>query len=68
LLRGSLQMPFESPNRTKERVLTEGDQLWMMAQQEYDNPALWKPIAAANGILNPRKLGGITSLKVPSIK
>ncbi|MEG1942748.1 MAG: hypothetical protein RR049_02940 [Angelakisella sp.] len=68
MLRGSMQMPFESPNRTKERVLTEGDQLWMMAQQEYDNPALWKPIAAANGILNPRKLGGITSLKVPSIK
>ncbi|MEG0109903.1 MAG: hypothetical protein RR675_02205 [Oscillospiraceae bacterium] len=40
----------------------------MMAQQEYDNPAMWKPIAKANDILNPRSLDGITALKVPSIK
>lgn len=68
VLKKSIQMPFESPNRTKERTLTQGDQLWMMANQEYDDPAMWKPIASANGILNPRKLGGVTTLKVPSIK
>lgn len=64
----SKQNTFNSPNRTKERMLTEGDQLWMMAQQEYDDPALWKVIAEANGILNPRKLSRAMTLKVPSIK
>lgn len=62
------QNTFSSPNRTKERMLTEGDQLWMLAQQEYDDPALWKVIAEANGILNPRKMNRAMALKVPSIK
>ncbi|MEG0338453.1 MAG: hypothetical protein RR573_00890 [Oscillospiraceae bacterium] len=68
ILQKKKMRPFASPNRTKERTLTEGDQLWMLAQQEYDNPAMWKPIAKANDILNPRSLDGITALKVPSIK
>ncbi|MEG0649000.1 MAG: hypothetical protein RR764_04105 [Oscillospiraceae bacterium] len=68
ILQTKKMLPFASPNRTKERVLTQGDQLWMLAQQEYDNPAMWKPIAKANDILNPRSLDGITALKVPSIK
>lgn len=59
---------FSSPNRTKERTLTEGDPLWLMAQQEYDDPAMWRTIAEANGILNPRKISGAMRLKVPSIK
>lgn len=62
------QLPFESPDRTKERTLTQGDQLWMIAGQEYDDPAKWKVIAEANDILNPRKLEGATTLKVPSIR
>lgn len=62
------QMQPESPDRTKERTLAQGDQLWMIAGQEYDDPAQWKVIAEANGILNPRKLERAAVLKVPSIK
>ncbi len=61
--------PFESPDRTKERFLHQGDQLWMVAADEYGDPEQWKVIARANGILNPRALGGKgMSLKVPSIR
>ena len=68
LLQRRMIRTFSSPNRTKERTLTEGDPLWLMAQQEYDDPAMWRTIAEANGILNPRKISGAMRLKVPSIK
>lgn len=68
LTQHTAQYPFHSPDRTKERMLSEGDQLWMMAQREYDDPAKWKVIAQANNILNPRKVESAVSLKVPSIK
>lgn len=58
----------ESPNRTKERLLQEQDQLWMLAEREYDDPAMWRVIAEANGIMNPRKLRGAAVLKLPSIR
>ncbi len=60
--------PFESPDRTKERVLSYGDPLWLLANQEYDDPAQWKVIADANSVLNPREFSQSMTLKVPSIK
>lgn len=68
VIQQSAQQPNESPDRTKERTLAQGDQLWMIAGQEYDDPGQWKVIAQANGILNPRKLERAVVLKVPSIK
>lgn len=68
ILQKSKRQTFNSPNRTKERVLTQGDPLWLMAQQEYDDPAMWRTIAEANGILNPRRPGPARALRVPSIK
>ena len=62
------QYPLESPDRTKQRTLHHGDQLWMMAQDEYGDVSRWKTIAEANGILNPRAIGGVVRLKVPSIR
>lgn len=62
------QFPKESPDRTKQRTLHYGDQLWMMAQDEFGDPARWKTIASANDILNPRAISGVMSLKVPSIR
>jgi len=62
------QYPRESPDRTKQRTLHYGDQLWMMAQEEYGDVAHWKTIAQANGILNPRTISGAARLKVPSIR
>ncbi len=60
--------PFQSPDRTKSRTLVQGEQLWMMAHDEYDDPEKWKTIAKANNILNPRKIEVATNIKVPSIK
>ncbi len=59
--------PRESPDRTKSRVLIRGSHLWHLASQEYDDPAMWRVIAEANGIDNPRlPLGGV-ALKVPAL-
>jgi hypothetical protein len=64
----SKEYPMESPDRTKQRTLHYGDQLWMMAQEEYGDVAHWKTIAASNGILNPRTIDRVVRLKVPSIR
>ncbi|HPD88967.1 MAG TPA: hypothetical protein PLU75_05795 [Oscillospiraceae bacterium] len=68
IINGIKQLPFSSPNRTKERTLLEGDQLWMLADREYNDPAMWKVIAESNDVLNPRKLGSTKNYIVPSIK
>ncbi len=60
--------PFQSPDRTKSRTLVQGEQLWMMAHEEYDDPEKWKTIAKANKILNPRKVEVAANIKVPSIR
>lgn len=62
------QYPMESPDRSKQRMLTYGDKLWMMSQAEYGDVCRWKIIASANGILNPRAINETMHLKVPSIQ
>jgi hypothetical protein len=59
--------PKESPDRTKYRSLNQKDELWMLADEEYQDASCWKEIARANGILNPRKVDYTKRLKVPSI-
>jgi hypothetical protein len=59
---------MQSADRTKERVLKDGDHLWAIADREYDNPAMWRVIAEANGIDNPRKLKSGQSIIVPSLE
>ncbi|MCT4593113.1 MAG: LysM peptidoglycan-binding domain-containing protein [Anaeromicrobium sp.] len=59
---------FQSADRTKARVLKEGEQLWTIASNEYDEAGNWRPIAKANNIDNPRKVKPGTSLIVPSLE
>ena len=59
--------PRESPDRTKYRSLHQKDELWMLAEEEYQDPAYWKEIAKENGILNPRKVDYTKQLKVTSL-
>lgn len=66
-LQKTSMLPFESPDRTKQRTLVEGDQLWMMAYDEYSDPSMWKVIAKENGILNPRLVRSAADLSVPAI-
>ena len=59
--------PRESPDRTKQRIVKQNDQLWMLAVQEYDDPGKWREIAQENNIYNPRFLKSGTQIRVPSI-
>jgi hypothetical protein len=56
-----------SPDRTRVRVLHEGETLAHIAQEAYGDARLWPVIATANGIERPRFVAPGTPLKVPSI-
>lgn len=57
----------QSADRTKVRVLKDGEQLWTISQNEYDDASNWRAIANANKIDNPRKVKSGASLIVPSL-
>jgi len=46
----------KSADRTKVKIIKEGDSLWVIAALEYGDPGLWPYIAAKNKIDNPRIL------------
>ncbi|HMQ35735.1 MAG TPA: LysM peptidoglycan-binding domain-containing protein [Chloroflexaceae bacterium] len=54
-----------SPDVAKRRVVRRGETLSAIAAEEYDDPALWRPIARANGIVNPFALAPGQVLIVP---
>lgn len=58
----------ESSDRTKRITVKQSDHLWHIANQEYEKPGLWRPIATANKISNPRILAVGTELVVPVLK
>lgn len=60
--------PRSSPDRTKLRRVREGQTLWSMAADEYDDPGRWRTIAEANDITNPRHLEPGTELLVPPLE
>ncbi|MDB5054003.1 MAG: peptidoglycan-binding protein [Bacilli bacterium] len=60
--------PRQSADRTKQKMLKQGDQLWMLAADEYENPGLWRDIANANGIDNPRMLQSGKKIVVPRLE
>lgn len=61
-------IPRQSADRTKHKTLKQGEQLWMVADQEYDDPGRWRDIALANGIDNPRKLRAGQNITVPRLE
>jgi hypothetical protein len=65
----SLEKPKESPDRTKIRIVEDGDSLWLFAALEYGDPSKWKIIASANDeiIENPRLLTPGTEIRVPPL-
>lgn len=58
---------MESPDRTKAWTVTEGDTLWLIASEEYDDAAHWRTIAEANDIENPRELRTGEVLELPPL-
>lgn len=55
----------QSPDVAKTHVVQYGETLASIAAEKYDDPALWRPIAEANGLDNPRRLEPGTALAIP---
>jgi hypothetical protein len=62
-----IETPRHSPDRTQIRVLESGQTLSHVASKEYGDPALWRPIAEANGVQNPRTVPVGTRLQIPRL-
>lgn len=61
------RIPRQSADRTKQRTVRQGEQLWHIAAEEYEDPGLWREIARANGIADPRRLEPGTIIKIPRL-
>lgn len=59
--------PRFSPDRTRVRVLKEGESLDRIAAEVYGDPRLWRAIAEANGIDRPRFVAPGTTLRIPAL-
>ncbi|WP_211326510.1 LysM peptidoglycan-binding domain-containing protein [Paenibacillus flagellatus] len=60
-------IPRHSADRTKQTTLKQGDELWMIAAHEYQDPGLWREIAKANRIDNPARLQTGRRIIVPRL-
>lgn len=58
----------KSADVAKTRVARHGDTLSSIASEEYQDPALWRAIAQANGIDNPRTLKSGQVLAIPALR
>jgi nucleoid-associated protein YgaU len=59
---------MHSADVAKTHVVRRNDTLQSIAADQYDDPALWRPIARANGIVNPRGLSPGTVLLIPKLR
>ena len=57
----------ESADHTKTYLVARGDTLSSIAGAEYGDPAAWRPIAAANRIVNPRRLEPGSRIVIPPL-
>jgi hypothetical protein len=61
------QTARSSPDRTRTRVLREGETLAHVAFEVYGDPSMWRVIAAENGLERPRFVAPGTVLVVPAV-
>jgi hypothetical protein len=61
------ELKVSSPDRSHARVLREGETLAHIAYDVYGDPRMWRPIAAANGIRQPRFIEPGTPLWIPAL-
>ena len=57
--------PRHSADVVKIHVVIQGDTVSSLAQQYYENPQLWRPIAIENSLDDPRKLKTGQKLHIP---
>ena len=66
-LKSVLTNPFQSPDRTKSKVIMEGMSLWNIAYEEYGDCEKWRVIAKANHIMDPKELTPGMIITIPAI-
>lgn len=59
---------LHSADVAKSRTVRSGDTLHSLAAEEYNDPSLWRHIARANHIINPRDLKSGTVLIIPPLQ
>lgn len=59
---------LQSADKSKRRVIVGVDSLWAMAAREYDDPAMWRVIAASSDLDDPRDVQGGDWLLIPSLE
>ena len=59
---------LHSADVPRTRRVARGDTLASIAAQEYGDPALWREIARANGVVNPLRLRPGDVLVVPRLR
>ncbi len=57
----------ESTDKTKVWTVSEGDTLWLIADEEYSDPSHWRTIADQNDIDNPRAIEPGDKLELPPL-
>jgi nucleoid-associated protein YgaU len=63
-----LNPPKESSDWTKRRTIVELDRLCLIAAAEYEDPTVWRVIADANEIDNPRLLQPGVEIALPPLR
>jgi nucleoid-associated protein YgaU len=58
---------LQTADFSKVHVLARGDTLSALAGERYGDPSLWRPIALANDLANPRELEVGRSLRIPAL-
>jgi nucleoid-associated protein YgaU len=61
-------IPLRSSDWTKHRIVGEGDRLSLIAAIEYEDPTVWRVIADANDIDNPRLLQPGQEIRLPPLR
>jgi nucleoid-associated protein YgaU len=60
--------PRHSADRKSVHRVTQGETLPSIANETYGSPTKWREIAAANDIVNPRRLEPGTELEIPPLE
>lgn len=58
---------LQTSDFSKAYVVKQGDTLSNIAGRYYEDPAKWRPIALANGIVDPRSIATGQELQIPSL-
>lgn len=61
------ELNLRSPDRTRLRVLREGETLDRIAHEAYGDPRFWRVIAEANDVDRPRFVPPGTALQIPAL-